>query len=185
MRGVPRPRRAIARAAARVDLDAQDPRRPLDDLGQLRLLVEVEAVGRAEPVAQRRRDPARPRRRADDRERLEAEPERPRARALADHHVQREVLHRRIEDLLDRAVEPMDLVDEQDVALLEAREHRGEVAGPLDGGPGRVPHVHAELAGDDRREGRLAEARRAVQQDVVRRLSPRLSRRSAGSRGWP
>ena len=48
-----------------------------DEVG---LVVEVEAIGRPEPVAERRADPARPGRRADDRERLEAEPERPRRR---------------------------------------------------------------------------------------------------------
>ena len=41
-------------------------------------------------------------------------------------------------------------------------------------GPGRVADVDAELARDDRRERRLAEAGRAVQQDVVGRLSPAL-----------
>ena len=97
-------------------------------------------------------------------------------RPLADHHVEREVLHRRVEDLLDRAVEAVDLVDEQDVALVERGEDRGEVARPLDRRPARVADVHAELARDDRREGRLAEAGRAVQQDVVGRLSPALRR---------
>ena len=43
-------------------------------------------------------------------------------------------------------------------------------------GPGRVADVDPELAGDDRRERRLAEAGRAVQQDVVGRLSPALRR---------
>ena len=71
----------------------------------------------------------------------------------------------------------MDLVDEQDVALVERGQDRGEVAGPLDRRSGRVADVDAELAGDDRREGRLAEARRAVEEDVIGRLSPPLRRR--------
>ena len=68
----------------------------------------------------------------------------------------------------------MDLVDEQDVSLVEGGEDRGEVARPLDGRPRRVADVDSELAGDDRRQGRLAEAGRAVQQDVVGGLSPPL-----------
>ena len=44
-------------------------------------------------------------------------------------------------------------------------------------GPDRVADVDPELAGDDRREGRLAEAGRAVEEDVVGRLSPALRRR--------
>ena len=114
--------------------------------------------------------------RADDRERLEAQAQRPCRRALADHHVERVVLHRRVEDLLDRPVEPVDLVDEQDVAFVERGEDRGEVPGPLDGRARGVADVDPELAGDDRREGRLAEAGRAVQEDVVGRLSPALRR---------
>ena len=133
MRGVPRPRRAMAARAGRLDLDAEDRRRAVDDRGQLGLRVEVEPVRRPEAVAQRAADPAGAGRGADDRERLEAQAERPRRRALADHHVERVVLHRRVEDLLDRAVEAVDLVDEQDVALVERGEDRGEVARPLDG----------------------------------------------------
>ncbi len=177
MRGVPRPRRAMALVAGRLDADAEDRRRAVDDRGQLGLRVEVEPVGRPEPVAQRAADPSGAGGGADDRERLEAEAQRPRRRALADHHVQRVVLHRRIEDLLDRPVEAVDLVDEQDVALLERGQDRGEVAGALDGRPRGVLDVDPELARDDRREGRLAEARRAVQEDVVGRLSPALRRR--------
>jgi hypothetical protein len=40
------------------------------------------------------------------------------AGTLADDEVELEILHRRIEHLLDRRVEPMDFVDEQNVALL-------------------------------------------------------------------
>ena len=71
----------------------------------------------------------------------------------------------------------MDLVDEQDVALLERGQDRGQVAGPLDRRPRGVLDVDAELAGDDRGEGRLAEAGRAVEEDVVGRLSPAPGRR--------
>ena len=78
------------------------------------------------------------------------------------------------EDLLDGTVEAMDLIDEQDVAIIERREDRGEVAGAFDGRAGCVPDIHAELTGDDRGERRLAEARRAVKEDVVGRLSPAL-----------
>ena len=155
-----------------LDGDVEDRRRPFDDRREVVLVVEVEPVGRPEAVAQRRADPPRPRRGADDRERLEAQSQRSGRRALADHHVERVVLHRRVEDLLDRPVEPVDLVDEQDVAFLERGQDRGEVAGALDRGSGGVLDADAELAGDDRGERRLAEARRAVEQDVVGRLSP-------------
>jgi len=168
-----------------IDPDAQDHRRAFDDRRQLFVGIEVEPVGRPEPVAQRSADPARAGRGADDGERLEAEPERPGGRALADHDVERVILHRRVEDLLDRPVEAVDLVDEQDVALLERGEDRGEVAGALDGRARGVLDVDPELAGDDRREGRLAESGRAVEEDVVGGLSPPASPPSAAPTGWP
>src|SRR6185436_13163984 len=74
--------------------------------------------------------------------------QRPRRGPLADDDVEPEVLERRVEDLLDRAVQAVDLVHEQDVALL----------------------AH------DERKARLAEPRRADEQHVVECLAARLRR---------
>ncbi len=68
----------------------------------------------------------------------------------------------------------MDLVDEEDVAQLEAGEDRGHVALPLERRPGDVADPDAELLADDLRERRLAEPGRPDEQDVVERLAPRL-----------
>ena len=171
------PRRAAtasgdgARGGA-IDRDIEDLGRALDDLDELILGVEVEPVGRAEPVTQRRADAARPGRGADHRERLEAQSQATRGGALADHHIERVVLHGGIEDLLDGTVESVDLVDEQDVALVERGQDRGQVAGSLDRRTGRVADADTEFTRDDRRQGRLAETGRPVEQDVVGRLSP-------------
>ena len=75
MRGVPRPRRAMAWTAAASIVTPRMSAERSDDLGQLVVRVEVEPVGGAEAVTQRGADAARAGRRADDRERLEAEPE--------------------------------------------------------------------------------------------------------------
>ena len=45
--------------------------------------------------------------------------------ALADDDVEGEVLHRRVEHLLDDAVEPVHLVDEEHVALLKTGQDGG------------------------------------------------------------
>ena len=111
------------------------PGRATDDRRQLLLGVVVEPVDGAEAIAQRARRRARARRGADYGERLERQAQAARGRPATDHHVDREVLHRRIEDLLDRVVEAVDLVDEQDVALVEVGQDRGQVAGPLDRRP--------------------------------------------------
>ena len=55
----------------------------------------------------------------------------------------------------------MDLVDEQDIALLEVREDGRQIARALDGGAARRLDVRAQLVGDDRRKRGLAEARRS------------------------
>ena len=115
-------------------------------------------------------------RRADERERRQVERERARGRPLADDDVEPEVLERRVEDLLDRAVEPVDLVDEEDVALLEAGQDRGHVALALERRAGDRADADAELLADDEREPRLAEPRRPDEQHVVERLAARLRR---------
>ena len=126
-RSRPRPRRSSA--TPRIRADAPEDRRELVGL------VVVEAGDEAEAVAQRAGDQPGAGGRADEREPRQVEPDRARRRALADHDVELEVLHRGIEHLLDRARQPVDLVDEQDVAVVEVGEDRGEVAGPLERGP--------------------------------------------------
>ena len=68
----------------------------------------------------------------------------------------------------------MDLVDEQDVAVLEIGEQGGEVARLGDHRPGRGAEADAELARDDLRQRRLAEPRRAEEQDMVERVAAAL-----------
>ena len=63
----------------------------------------------------------------------------------------------------------MDLVDEHDLALVEVREHRGEVAGAFERGARGDSDRFAQFGGDDHGEAGLAEAGRAGEQDVVGR----------------
>ncbi len=78
----------------------------------------------------------------------------------------------------------MDLVDEQDVVVLHLRQERGQIAGLSDHRARRRSEVHAELARHDLRQGRLAESRRADEQDVVQRLAGPF-RASIQSWSWP
>ena len=94
--------------------------------------------------------------------------------ALADDDVQAEVLERRIEDLLDRAVDAVDLVDEEDVLRVEPREDRRHVALPLERRPCDRADPDVELLPDDRRERRLPEARWADEENMVERVSASL-----------
>ena len=66
----------------------------------------------------------------------------------------------------------MDLVDEQDVVRLQIGQHRREIAGALDDRAGRGAETDGQLAGDDLRQGRLAEPGGAEEQHVIERLAP-------------
>ena len=98
---------------------------------------------------------------------------RARRRALADDEVELEILHGRIEDFLDRRIEPVDFVDEQHVARLEIGEQRGEVAGLGDHRAGGGAEIDAQFARDDLRQRGLAEARGADEQHMVERFLAR------------
>lgn len=126
----------------------------------------------AEPVAHRPGQQARPGGRADQGERGDVERDRGRAGALAEHYVDAEVLHRGVEELLGRAGDPVDLVDEEHLAGRERREDGDQVTGPLDRGAAGEPQRHRQLLRDDHGKARLAEARRPGQQHVVRRAPP-------------
>ena len=189
MRGVPRARRAISSAPSARDRDAEHARAAVDDQLQLLAGVEIEPHRNAEAVAQRRGEQARARRRADQRELREIDLHRARRRPLADDQVELEILHRGIEDFLDRRIEPVDLVDEQHVAVFEIGEQRREVAGLGDHRAGGGAEIHAELARDDLRQRGLAEAGRADEQHVVERFLARARRldehREVGARLLP
>ena len=176
MRGVPRERRAISFAPSGGHADAEHARAAVDDQLELGLGVEVEPDRNAEAVAQRRGQKPGARGRADQRELREIDLHRARRRALADDEVELEVLHRRIEDFLDRRIEPVDLVDEQHVALFEIGEQRREIAGLGDHRPRGGAEIDAELARDDLRQRGLAEPRRADEQHMVERLVARARR---------
>ncbi len=81
------------------------------------------------------------------------------------------VFHGRIEDLLHRRRQAMDLVDEQDVPRLEVGEDGGQVARLGQHRAGGRAEIHPELAGDDLGQGGLAEPRGPEQQHVVERLA--------------
>jgi hypothetical protein len=136
-----------------------------------RALVEFEADRDAEAVAQRRGEQARAGGGADEGEFRQLDLHRAGGRAFADDEVELVVLHRRIEDLFHRRVEAVDLVDEQDVALLQIGKLRRQIAGLGDHRAGGRAEIDAEFAGDDLRQRRLAEARRADEQDVIEGLA--------------
>jgi len=84
--------------------------------------------------------------------------------------VDREVLHGRIEQLFHHPRQPVNLVYEQDVALVQIGENAHEVAAPLERRAGGGDDGRGHLVGKDCGEGGLAEPWRPGEQDVIERL---------------
>ena len=149
-------------------LDTEQPGAAAEDALEVGLLVVVEVPGEAEAVAQRRREQPGPGGRPDDGEGRQLERDRGGAGALAHHDVHPEVLHGHVEHLLGRAGHPVDLVEEEHLALGERGQDGREVARVLDRGAGGQPQGGVHLRGHDHRQRGLAEPGRTGEQDVVR-----------------
>ncbi len=125
----------------------------------------------AEARTQRGGHQARARRGANQREAVQNEGMNPRARALPDHQVNAVVLHRRVQNFLDGGNQAMDFVEKKYFLLLKRRQDRGQIALAFQQRAGTGLDHHAQFAGDDLRERRFAESRRAVEQHVIQRFA--------------
>jgi hypothetical protein len=141
-----------------------------DNQGQFLRRVEDKTQRDAEPVAQGGRQQPGARGGANQRERLQIDPYRARGGTFADDQVELEILHRGVENFLDRGLQAMDLVDEQYVTWLQIGEDGRQVPCPLDHWPRSGPEPHAELARHNLRQRGLAQAGRPMQQHVIERL---------------
>ena len=157
--------------AVGVDGHAEDAGRADHDGLQLVDVVEVEPADEPEAVAQGPGHQPGAGGGPHQGEAGQVEPDAPGRRPLADEDVQLEVLHGRIEDLLDRPVEAVDLVDEQHVALLQVGEEGGQVARPDQHRAGGDPQPDPHLGGHDAGQRGLAQPGRPGEQQVVDRLA--------------
>ncbi len=82
---------------------------------------------------------------ADDREFLEWEADGARRHSLAENDVDPEVFHDRVDEFLDGAGQPMDLVDEEDRALRRVGQEGHDVHLLVEGGPARDVQLDAQL----------------------------------------
>ena len=127
-----------------------------------------------ETLAQGRGQHTCPGRRANQRETLERKLQCLCICPAVHDEVDLEILHRRVKKLLDDAAEPVNLVDEENVALLQRRQHAHEILRFLERRAARRPKVCTELARDKTGERRLAEPRRTVKEHVFEGLPATL-----------
>ncbi len=139
--------------AGGVDVDLEDLGRPHHDGLEVLGLVEVEAGDEAEAVAQRTGDQPGAGGGADEGEAGDVDADGAGGRALAQHDVDHEVLHGRVQHFLDGTRQAVDLVDEEHVALGQLAEDGGQVTGPLQGRSRGHVQGHVDLGGHDPGQG--------------------------------
>ena len=154
-----------------VDRDVQNARRAFDDAGQHRGVVIFQMALDAEARPQGRGQQAAACGGAYEREGRQLDLDRTRRRAFVEYDVYFVILHGRVEVLLDDRTEPVDFVDEEHVARIEAREQSRQIARLVQHGTRRDAQLRVHLVGDDVGEGRFSQSRRAVQQYVVERVA--------------
>src|SRR5579875_360113 len=137
------------------------------NLAQGIIVVVFHAIDSPEAVAQGSCQRANARRCAYYRKRWQREAQGARAWPFADHHIQGEILHRRIQPLLYSAGQTVNLIDKQDFAGLQRGQNRGQVAGVLNSRARSCFQTHTHLGGNDIAERCLAQARRTVEQNMI------------------
>ncbi len=101
---------------------------------------------------------------------------RPRRRPLPDDDVQLVVLKRRIKLLLQHRLQPMNLIQKQNLLLLQIRQNRRQIPLNLQRRPTRLLIPHLQLIRNNRRQRSLPQPGRPKQQHMVQSLPTRLRR---------
>ena len=145
-------------------------------LQQILRRIKFQPVHDPEPRTQRRHNQSRARGRSNQRELIQLIRMHARPRTLPDNQVHAKILHRGIQNFLERRLQPVNFVQKEKIARIERRQHRRQVAFLLQQRPGAHLNCRAHLIRQNLRECRLAQSRRPVQQHVVQRFSARPRR---------
>ena len=95
------------------------------------------------------------------------QPDRIGGRAFTDDDIDGIVLHGRIQDLLDCTVQPVDLIHEQNIILVEIGQQRRQITRFFNGRAGGDANIDAHFGGNNTRQCRFAQPRRAMQQHMI------------------
>ena len=94
--------------------------------------------------------------------------------ALTCDDVQCKILHRRIENLLHSAGEPMHLVDKQHIPRIQVGQKSGQIPRLFNGRAAGDPQIDSHLIGHNPSQGGLAQTGRAVEQHMIQGFLPAL-----------
>ncbi len=157
-------------AAIRSHVNLQQTRRTCRNLLKLLGSVKIYVMENAETLAHRAGKQPRTSGGTHQSEWLQVQRDGLGIRAGVNHKVYPEILHRRVQILLDDARQAVNLVYEKHVATGKIREDAHQIRRPLERRTGTAVQLRFHLTGDDVRQGRLAKPRRPVQQKVLQHV---------------
>ncbi len=147
--------------------DPQPGRRFHHHFGELAFAVGIKPLLKTETIAQGRRQLSRSRRRAHQREGLEAHPQCAGLPPLPEDHVQDPVLEGRVERLLAGILQAVDLVDVDEPEPGKTAEEGDELMGISDVHPQHLHQPRAVLTGKEPGGRRLADAGLTAEEHVA------------------
>ena len=156
--------------------DAEDPGRPGDDLGKLLRGVQLQPEHHAEAVPQGGGKLPGPGGGSHQGKMGQVDADGTGAGPLADDDIEGVVLHGGVQYLLHAAVQPVDLIDEEDIIFIEVGQQGSQIARFFDGRTAGNTDIDPHFRRDDLRKGGFAQAGGAVKQHMVQRL-PAQARR--------
>src|SRR5271156_2585007 len=146
---------------------AENFRGAIDDAQQIFRRIKFQAMDDAEARAQRGHDQSGASGGADEGETIELVRMDPRAGALADDQVDAKIFHGWVEDFFHGGLQAMNFVEEEKILGVERSEDGGEVALFFEQRAGADFYCGPHFVGENLGQGGFAQARRAVEQDVV------------------
>ena len=148
----------------------------LDDVEKDIRIIILQMALDAETGPERRSQQAAAGRSADERERTQGNLHATGTRTLVDHDIDAIVFHGRIEILFHNGAQAVDFVNKEHVSFFKGSQQSGQVTRFVENRSGSNLQVDTQFRSDDMGQRGLAQARRAVEQDMVERLAPEQRR---------
>ena len=101
---------------------------------------------------------------------------RARARPRANQNIQPEVFQCRIQDLLNIRLQPVNLIDKEDLPRPHVAQNASQIQLFLQDRPGGLIDRHAQFMRDDAGERGFTQPRRSAKQNVIHCLAPAFGR---------
>src|SRR5258708_7109213 len=143
----------------------------MQDDQQILRLIKIEAMDDAEPRTERRSDQTGAGGGADQGEVVQVKWVNARSRSLSDDQVHAKILHRGVEDFLDRGLQTVNFVEEKHFAGFQRGKNRRQIAFAIEQRAGAGLDWHVQFVGDDLRESGFSKAGRTVEQNMVQRFT--------------